>query len=83
MFDERNTQYVNVRMNGINAYNLIQSMKRAQTKKSSRNQIQKDKSSERKLGKKNRVLATDLSDAYGYVADALYGAKLYERTYGI
>lgn len=83
LYNESNIDYPNVRINAINAYDLIQSIKRAQTKRSSRGAIQKDKSSERKLGKRNRVLATDLSDAHDYILDPLFGYKLYQRNYSL
>jgi hypothetical protein len=77
--DESNTLYPNLRINRISAKNVLLSMQNAKVKRSVSNKIQKDKTSERKLSKRNRVLATDLSDALDYVIYPLFSSILLRR----
>ena len=77
--DESNNAFPNLQINRVNAKNVLLSMQNAKIKRSTSNKIQKDKSSERKLSKRNRVLATDLSDAADYIVYPLFSSILLRR----
>jgi hypothetical protein len=77
--DESNNAFPNLQINRVNAKNVLLSMQNAKIKRSTSNKIQKDKSSERKLSKRNRVLATDLSDAVDYIVYPLFSSILLRR----
>jgi hypothetical protein len=83
IMDENNTEYPNFRINIDNCPTLIVSIQNAPVKRSVTGKVQKDKSSEKRMGKNNRQFATDLSDALGYLGHGLYISTLKGRKRGM